>query len=298
MPIELNCYSCGQLLRVPDEAAGGQARCPKCEAVLLVPADAVPKKQISPSFGESESPGAPQVNPYESPISDMTPPVGVAGNYTKGRSAVVPTAVEAGDIFQTAFQVWQNNLGLVVGVGAVVLTINVAFGLTSGALQESAEAPLVILGFVLNITGNLLGMFLGIGQAQISLKLARRQTAAFGDLFGGGPLFGPVFLTSLLAGIALMLGFLFLIIPGLILCVLFWPYYWLIVDEQESMMESFSVAMEIGKLNVGATILCWLGTVGIALLGCLTCGVGFILLQPLFMMVFTVAYLKMAGQIK
>lgn len=50
MPIEFRCSQCGQLLRVPDEAAGKSARCPKCQALMSVPsvATAVPIGGESP----------------------------------------------------------------------------------------------------------------------------------------------------------------------------------------------------------------------------------------------------------
>ncbi len=48
MPIELTCTSCGQKLRVSDEHAGRQARCPKCQAISPVP----------PSDSAGDSPSA------------------------------------------------------------------------------------------------------------------------------------------------------------------------------------------------------------------------------------------------
>jgi phage FluMu protein Com len=39
MPIEFRCSQCGQLLRVPETAAGKQARCPKCRMLMPVPVD-------------------------------------------------------------------------------------------------------------------------------------------------------------------------------------------------------------------------------------------------------------------
>lgn len=48
MPIELNCTGCGQQLRVSDQDAGKQARCPTCKTVMTVP---------QPAAGSSFSPG-------------------------------------------------------------------------------------------------------------------------------------------------------------------------------------------------------------------------------------------------
>lgn len=42
MPIEFRCVGCQKLLRTPDQAAGQQARCPECGAVMLVPGGLAP----------------------------------------------------------------------------------------------------------------------------------------------------------------------------------------------------------------------------------------------------------------
>jgi hypothetical protein len=42
MTIEFRCGQCGQLLRVPDQSAGKNARCPKCQALMLVPMASAP----------------------------------------------------------------------------------------------------------------------------------------------------------------------------------------------------------------------------------------------------------------
>lgn len=41
MPIETQCTTCGKTLRVGDEHAGSQARCPACSSVFVVPGGAV-----------------------------------------------------------------------------------------------------------------------------------------------------------------------------------------------------------------------------------------------------------------
>src|SRR4051812_42545210 len=37
MAIEFRCTQCEQLLRVPEDSAGKNARCPKCQALMIVP---------------------------------------------------------------------------------------------------------------------------------------------------------------------------------------------------------------------------------------------------------------------
>jgi phage FluMu protein Com len=59
MPIEFRCKQCARLLRVPDEAAGRQAKCPECGAVSPIPAPSAGVPQWAPP-SDSE-------NPYQAP---------------------------------------------------------------------------------------------------------------------------------------------------------------------------------------------------------------------------------------
>src|SRR3954454_9098726 len=51
MTIEFRCSQCNQLLRVPDTAAGKNARCPKCQALMLVPSESVPAPPVGAAAG-------------------------------------------------------------------------------------------------------------------------------------------------------------------------------------------------------------------------------------------------------
>ena len=57
MPIEVECQSCGRILRAPDKAAGRQAKCPECSAVV----------RISDAAAESD----PFDNIFDSEIDDI-----------------------------------------------------------------------------------------------------------------------------------------------------------------------------------------------------------------------------------
>jgi hypothetical protein len=66
MTIEFHCSQCNQLLRVPDAAAGKQARCPKCQALMTVPAGAVapPPQAGAGEFGGGPPPAPPPAHPF------------------------------------------------------------------------------------------------------------------------------------------------------------------------------------------------------------------------------------------
>jgi len=59
MPIEFPCQQCGQTLRVPDDAAGKMARCPKCSFVSSAPGGpAPPPTPVGPTPPPSSYPAA------------------------------------------------------------------------------------------------------------------------------------------------------------------------------------------------------------------------------------------------
>jgi hypothetical protein len=67
MPIELTCDGCGRQLRVPDEHAGKQARCPVCGKILPIP--------LAGSLG-----GQPTGSPFGGAFANNSPPAGQPQN--------------------------------------------------------------------------------------------------------------------------------------------------------------------------------------------------------------------------
>jgi hypothetical protein len=79
MSIELNCSGCGKRLRVPDDSAGKQARCPACGEICRVPQPALESEPMPDwpdnPFRDTPAPPAPvSDNPYQAPPAP-TPPI-------------------------------------------------------------------------------------------------------------------------------------------------------------------------------------------------------------------------------
>lgn len=335
MTIEFRCSQCNQLLRVPDDAAGKNARCPKCQALMLVPA-----ASSDPQFGSAPSPAAsppasdpfaPQaggggfgsppsspppahpfgeadgaspfgggqpasINPYASPAAAM------ASASAFQKLPIVPQVVPAEAIFNYAWEIWKANLGILIGITLTILAVNYAVAIPAQILQmvfqqNNQQEAVVGTAIFSQLLNNLIQIYLGIGQVQINLKLARRLPVNFSELFGGLPLFWPVFASAIVAGIALFFGFALCIVPGVLLLLSYWPFYYLIVDRQVPVMESFQQAAKITPGNWGNAFVLWLMSIGISLLGCAACGIGLIFAMPLVSMMFAVAYLMMSGQL-
>ncbi len=312
MSIEFTCSSCGQQLRVSDDAAGKRAKCPKCSQINFIPTPA-PETESDPDelrmapeeprYDRSDSPFSQSPpNPYSAPQTGAGP-AGIAATsspFAGGKICNVPTDI--GSILNYAFAVWQQNLGLLVGATVVVgvISVGISWGISGAAavLQHLRQDELAL---VLNVLGYavswMVQTFLGIGMTQLTLKLARQQPVEFGELFSGGPRFLPVLGVSILFGLAVAGGFIMLIIPGIIVLLMWWPCYYLVVEDKATVTESFGVARSITEYNMGTTFLCWIVGFGISMLGCCACYVGLLFAAPLVNMMMTTAYLMMSGQL-
>ena len=178
------------------------------------------------------------------------------------------------------------------------MVFSVVAGVTEGVMSEVLDEEIwgFLAGQVVSIGGGLVGLFLGIGQLRVFLDVARGEKANFETLFSGGDRFLALLGATIIAYICLIPAFLLLIVPGVILCLFFWGFYFLIVDRKAGALESFSMAYEFCKMNSGTTILIWLASIPIFLVGVLALCVGIVFAVPLVMMMYAVAYLKMSGQ--
>ncbi|MCO6458213.1 MAG: hypothetical protein J5I93_23150 [Pirellulaceae bacterium] len=352
MPIEFACPSCRTTLRVPDDSAGKQARCPKCNAVIPVPGGAAaapgefspprpsPSSPSPPSSPSSEPSAGPSPAPAYPPSStggfpagagespfgfgggaapyEPKPGGGAANPYAPPQpfvekpavqvsgGPIVGQTIDVGDVINYSWEVWKVHLGLLVGVTVFVGVVNFGLSLIVTAIQgglegmggDEAQVAVALVAIFGQLVQSLVALYLGIGQTQVFLKLARGQNAEFSDVFRGGPLFMPVLGGGILYSLAVGAGFVLLIIPGFIVLILFWPYYYLIIDQKTRVFESFSVAYEITRQNVGQIILLALAGMGIVIIGLLAACVGVIFAGPLAQMLWVVGYLMMSGQLQ
>ncbi len=299
MSIEFACVHCGQKLRVSDDSAGKKAKCPKCSQLNEIPspsygdADDLRLMPEEPTAGAGKSPFESQSNPY------TTPHAGYYDSTTATVGGKVGNATaDIGNILNHASAIWQQNLGLLIGATAVLAVPTIVSGVVSFVSEEVLrDAARFFVDLSNSIVTQLVGIFLGIGYTRIMLKLARGHRVEFDELFSGGPLFLPTLGVSILYGLAVSAGFLLCIIPGLIIAVIWWPCYYLVVDQKTRVLDSFGVASEVIRGNVGTIILVFLLGAGIGLLGVLACCVGLLAAVPLASLLNATAYLMMSGQL-
>ena len=86
------------------------------------------------------------------------------------------------------------------------------------------------------------------------------------------------------------------LIPGIIVALIFWPFGYVLADEDLPGIDCLSRAKEITDGNWGAVALIFLAGIGINILGALALCVGLLFTIPLTTLMWAVAYCQMTGQ--
>jgi uncharacterized membrane protein len=111
------------------------------------------------------------------------------------------------------------------------------------------------------------------------------------DIFWGFTKFGKAFVAYLLMSIAIGVGFLLLIIPGIILGFMFSQVYYIIAENEDiSAIEAMKESARIMKGNKFRYFTLGLSFIGWIIVGIITLGIGFIWILPYYNLTLTNFY--------
>ncbi|MFH1440431.1 MAG: hypothetical protein ABIH18_00080 [Candidatus Omnitrophota bacterium] len=134
-----------------------------------------------------------------------------------------------------------------------------------------------VIFYLLSIVLWVVGIIMQIGGVKICLLLSRDQKPAVSELFSNGSLFWKFLLGSICYTLAILGGFILLIIPGIILMVMLGMYAYFIVDKNMGPIESLKASRALTK-GVRWQLFCFgalLSLINLAGLLCLVVGLLF-----------------------
>ncbi|HSJ17955.1 MAG TPA: hypothetical protein VK920_07670, partial [Solirubrobacterales bacterium] len=125
--------------------------------------------------------------------------------------------ITVGDVVGETFSTYGANLGALLGAAIVVFVI---VGVASGLLQSAGGVVLGLLAAIVRLVGY--ALFTGFVVRLVQDVRDGRRDQTVGDLFSSATgAIVPLIVFGILFGIAVGIGFVLLIIPGLILLT-FW----------------------------------------------------------------------------
>ena len=189
-------------------------------------------------------------------------------------------------LFEKSWQVFKDNLRLVIGVAIV-------FGLLSNigtsTIYEESDTR-----FSVQLANLLIGGPLTAGTFYLAVKLIRGETAKFAEMFYGFKVFLKAFLAFLLYSVLVAVGFIMLIIPGIILAVGLSPTMYLVMDADLGATDTLRRAWEMTRGHRGSIFILALVIIALNVAGVLFFLIGIIFTGAFSLLVGAAAYNELA----
>ncbi len=225
-------------------------------------------------------------------MSDITPPPPPPppppgyGAPTPGPSG---GQLDAGAAIGYGWNGLTKNLGPLVLITLVIVAIQVGLSIVGQAFDSW------ILQLTWNIVTTVVGLILAMGLIRAALAVVDGRTPEVGMLFRSEG-FVPYLVASILVGLAVGVGFILCIIPGLIVAFLFAFYGYGIVDGRtDDGIEAMKMSWSLVSSNVGSLLLLFILTVLINVAGFLLCGIGLLFTYPLTAIAVAYAWRTLSG---
>ncbi len=176
------------------------------------------------------------------------------------------------------WNVLKKNARFFLGLLAIVIALNILISLVMSSFSE--EAPQVLV-FAFSIMVLILDALIGMGIIKISLKFCDQEPASYEELISPYPLLLKYIAGSIIYAVIVVIGLIFLIVPGLYLALKYQFYDYLIIDQGKGPVEAIKMSGVLTKGVKWNLVLFWLMLAGINILGMLALGVGLIITIPL-----------------
>jgi uncharacterized membrane protein len=133
--------------------------------------------------------------------------------------------------------------------------------------------------------------------ARMALSAARGQTPDLGAFRQSLSRLLPVLFASMIVGMLSGVGFLFLIIPGLLIAMVLQFFVFILMDSELGPIDAIQYSWKLAQAHLVNLTVLWLilGFAGLVAL-CGTCGLGLLLFQPLALVCQALVYVHLSGR--
>jgi len=180
----------------------------------------------------------------------------------------------------------KNNLGLFILLFLVVWVIELLLSFLGGAV--SRNAPFV--GFLFNLIGYIVGLFLQMNLIKIALEIYENHPARLEDLFVVPAHWLSYLAAGIIFGIVVAIGFVLLLIPGLYMLTRWFFFGYAIVDRGAEATQSLGTSWDLTRGHVLETFLLIVVLFFLNIIGAIFFGVGLLVTAPISLMAATYAY--------
>ena len=154
------------------------------------------------------------------------------------------------------------------------------------------EVP-IFLSILVGIVFFVVNSILSLGVIAIVLKFVKNEKPTIQDLVSKKHLFSKYIFSNILVSILTIIGFLFFIIPGIVLAVRMQFYVYFIVEEEVGPIDAIKKSWDLTKGSFWNIFFFGLLAGGVQILGALALLVGLIFTTPTMWVAWAVVYEKL-----
>ena len=225
-----------------------------------------------------------------------------------------------GDVLNRSWQILRSSMGLILGTCFTSIFLSSLPNIIASMISpDDPDTPPNPMAIMLVLVGSIFGVYLQCGLFTFLINMASGRKAEFNDLFRGGPIVIKAILGSLLLGVAglavfavgfgilailfqvaggagVTIGVLVLICAASVIFTRFSQYFYLLVDREVGVIESFNLSSQLMKGRFWQYNILLLTCGLINFLTIFSLFIGLLLTIPLTLISSAVFYLAITGQ--
>ncbi len=187
-----------------------------------------------------------------------------------------PHGLPLGESIQFGWTTLKKSAPFVVGVTLVAWIVPTIIEWAGDKALDSG-----IQEFGISIIVYLVSSTFGLGLAKIYLRFRDGEKPVFENLFDGLARLHVYIGAVIIVGIAVVMGLILLLVPGIVFLIRLWFVGFVVVDERAGPLESIQRSWDITRGHTLDLFLLFLLLAGLNLLGALMLGVGLLVTIPI-----------------
>ena len=211
-----------------------------------------------------------------------------------------PQPWQVGEVCRIGWEVVKREPLLIVAELIVLFVPNTLSSITgiaeAAGILEAGSTPMLVLQLVFTFVSAFLAFFLQVGMLRMLLAAVREQPVPLSLLFSGTDRLLPMFGAMLLSGLAIGVGTVLLVVPGIIAYLGLWLAKFYVVDRQQGAIESLQSSWRDTNGNRLDLFVFSCVYFALVLAGFCLCFVGILVALPVAEVALTVIYLRRTGQ--
>ncbi|WP_236581077.1 hypothetical protein [Rhodococcus sp. T7] len=254
-----------------------------------------PPPQGPPPGGNYPPPQGNYPPPPQGPPPGGYPPPPPMSDY--GAPGQTPGQFSVGDAIGYGWNKFKDNALIWIGILLIAAVIQVVLNLIFGGFSTSSDmsSAFSVWRIIGSIVTTIVGYLINAALVRGALHEVDGNKPAFGSFFQFTNV-GAIIIASVIIGIASIIGFFLLVIPGLIVVFLTWWTLQFVIDQNEDAITGIKSSFRTISQNVGPVLLLALALVGINIVGAILCGVGLLVSIPITIIASTYAYRVLTGR--